>query len=249
VSPLVPVIAALIAAAPGDHPKLEAGIQLYRKGDFKGSLPLLLEALDSGTTRQRATARLYIGLIQHRTGNAKDAEGSFKHALDLWSQIRPPRGTPKATVDAFDAVKEKIAPEPQRERRRRSTVREGEIEEHPEVLEPLEGGSGSSSHDWSVSNRWEEEDPVVVTDPVPPPEDEGLPVLGWVAGSAGAAAAIAGTTLAILAAVTGDRALDETDKPRAKELHDAAGVQNKAALASFGAAGVLFGVAALTVTF
>jgi len=88
VSPLIPALAALIASASSDHGKLEEGLDLYRRGDLKGSLPLLLDSLDSGTAKQKATARLYIGLIQHRTGNARDAAGSFKHALELCDRQR-----------------------------------------------------------------------------------------------------------------------------------------------------------------
>jgi hypothetical protein len=248
VSPLIGVIVAAIASAPGD---LETALDLYRSGDLKGSLPLLLDSLDGGSVRQRATARLYIGLIQHRTGNTRDAAGSFKHALELWPQIRPPKGTPRATLEAFEAVRAKVAPDPppvKPREKKRSTVKE--TTGGPEVLEPVEGESHGSSRDWTVDRGdGAEEDPLSITEPSPEAEDEGVPVLGWVAGGVGAAAAIAGITLGILAGVNSQRASDSTDKPRGRELYDTASTQSKAALGSFGAAGVLFGVAALTVVF
>jgi hypothetical protein len=248
------VIVAAIASQAGDPPQLEAGLELYRAGDLKGSLPLLLDSLDTGTTKQRATARLYVGLIQHRTGNTIDAGASFKRALELWPQIRPPRSTPRPTLDAFERVRERVAPEPpppptKPRERKRSSVKET-TEGGPEILEPVEGESLGSSRDWSVEQAdANEEDPLSLAEPAPPPEDDGVPVLGWVAGGVGAAAAITGITLAILAGVNGRRALDEPDKARASELHGSASAQNKAALGSFGAAGVMFGVAALTVMF
>jgi hypothetical protein len=254
VSPLLPLIVTVLASAPPDHAKLEAGVDLYHSGDLKGSLPLLLDSLDSGGAKQRATARLYIGLIQHRTGNARDASASFKHALELWPQIRPPKGTPRATADAFEKVREQVAPresppprsKPKRDPRPKPRAEEG----GPEVLQPVEGDSASPQRDWSVDQpNGAGEDPLSAVEPGPGEEDRGVPVLGWVMGGVGAAAAIAGVTLAVLAGVNGKRALDEPEQPRAAELYDAANVQNKAALATFGAAGVLFGVAALTVTF
>ncbi len=244
---LVPLIVAVLVAAPEAPPKLTAGIELYHAGDLKGSLPLLLEALDAGGTKQRATARLYIGLIQHRTGNARDADASFRHALELWPQIRPPRGTPRATQEAFDQVLREVAPP--RDAKTRREKRRSTRSLHPEVLEPVEGDGAVSNHEWDVDQPANDEETIGTVETVPAPVSTGLPVAGWIAGGAGLAALIAGTTLLIISGVTGKRALDQPDKDHAADLYGTAGAEHKAALASFGAAGVLFGVTALTVTF
>jgi hypothetical protein len=241
------LLAALLAAA---NPKLEAGVELYRSGDLVGSLPILLEALDAGSQSERAKARLYVGLIQHRTGNERDAAGSFRIALDLAPGIRPPKGTPKATLAAFDRVRgEREAPPPKKLRKRvedETRVEQEGTRDGPELLEPVEGGA--RREEWSAAETRAIDDPIAET------ELEGraaleLPVVGWVAAGVGAAALISGITLGVMAKVNNDRAFEDTDKGRAADIHSAAGVQHKASIASFGAAGVLFGFAAISLTF
>ena len=102
-------------------------------------------------------------------------------------------------LEAFEAVRARVAPEPPpptkpKEKRRPKEKQEG----GPDLLEPVEGDSVGSSRDWSVEqNGGAEEDGLSVTEPSPETEDSSVPVLGWVAGGVGAAAAIAVIAYAI----------------------------------------------------
>lgn len=253
------VVAFLAVGAKGDNPKLEAGIELYRSGDLKGSLSLLLEALDTGGVRERARARLYVGLIQHRTGNTRDARASFRRALELSPSIRPPRATPAETRATFEQVREEVAPSPPPRQRAKTKTktkvkakppRSGDVRRGPELLEPVEedGGPGVHQQDWSVERRRAPSTVVGVQQPVEE-EQTSLPTVGWIAAGAGAAALIAGATLAVVSSLNTSRALDDPDATRARQTYDGANVQHKASFGAFGAAGLLFGVAALTVAF
>lgn len=85
-------------AAANESDELIRGIELYRRGDAKGALPLLLAAVK----RQQDDARAwhFLGLLYKQQGNLKDALKSFEKALTLHMvKLRP--NIPAESLQAY----------------------------------------------------------------------------------------------------------------------------------------------------